>query len=550
MSAVCRALCLVGCLLVPALSAMGQDATLVAGVDREQIRANESFIYILRANGQLSGRPDLSALTRDFDVISSPRTSTQIQIVNGRTTQVAEWTLELMPRQPGRFELPAVEVGGVFSNAVPLEILPAPDNDAALGDIFIEVELDRDAGYVQAQTIYTLRLFVGIGTGRANLTAPRVEGGEAIIEKLGADREYRTRRGNRDYNVRERQYVVFPQTPGTLRIGPAVFEVMVMPNFGVARQQRLRSDIVELEVRPAVAPPATHPDAVWLPAQNLRLAESWSDRASGFEQGVPRTRILTVIAEGLLETQLPELKLAAAPGLRQYPEQPELSREITTAGIEGRRIERLAVIAQEPGTIELPAIELPWWNVMAERWEIARIDSTTVDVLPTAFDEPVNAPLMTDSPAVVVEPSPGYWPWISGALALGWLATVLAFVLRGRAGRSTHTAPAATKRPSGKTLLKQLSAACRVNDAPRTRDLLLEWARLQFVADPPTSLGALAALLSGALAEEIGLLEAALYGPKVQDWRGQRLAELLRETQSVARSGEGASKDPLVPLYR
>jgi hypothetical protein len=531
------------------LLAVGQDATLVAGVDRTAIRANESFTYTLRANGQLAGRPDLSVLARDFEVIDTG-SSTQIQILNGRTTQVAEWTVELMPQRAGRFELPPVEVGGIFSNAVTVEILPSSQDGEALGDIFIEVELDRDIGYVQAQTIYTLRLFVGIGTGRASLTAPLIEGGEAIVEKLGADREYRTLRGNRDYNVRERQYVIFPQSSGTLTIGPAVFEVMVMPNFGIARQQRLRSDVVQLEVRPAVAPPAAHPDAVWLPAANLSLTENWTDRGTAFEQGVPRTRVFTVTAEGLLETQLPELKFVDTPGLRQYPEQPELSREITAAGIEGRRTERFAVIAQRPGSIDLPAVELPWFNVAEERWEVARIAGTTVDVLPSAGLEVVNEPVIDAGPAPASIPDSGFWPWFSGALALGWFATALAWVIRARVGRPARAPAAVVRPPSSRSLLKQLAAACRVNDAHRTRELLLDWARLQFAEDPPVSLGALAARLSGGLAEEILLLEAALYGPSARDWNGQRLAELLKETRSVGRRGDGKSTDPLVPLYR
>ena len=42
--------------------------------------------------------------------------------------------------------------------------------------------------------------------------------------------------------------------------------------------------------------------------------------------------------------------------------------------------ERFAVIAQQPGPVEFPPVELPWWNVDEERWEIARIESLDKDV--------------------------------------------------------------------------------------------------------------------------------------------------------------------------
>lgn len=537
-------------LLLAAMAAAAQDATLVASVDRDTIRENETFTYILRAEGQISGRPDLSVLSHDFDILDTG-SSTRIQIVNGHTTQVAEWTVELMPRQSGDFELPPVQVGGVMSNAVKLEIMPAPQGAQSSQDIFIEVELDREAGYVQAQAVYTLRLFVGIGTGRATLTEPTIQGGDAIVEKLGSDRDYQSVRGDRVYNVRERKYAIFPQAPGTITIGPAVFEAMITPTRGFARQQRLRSDVVELKVKPAVPPPPEYPDAVWLPASDLRIDESWSDRATSFEQGVPRTRVLTVVADGLLETQLPELSLPEAPGLRQYANQPELSRSVTTGGIEARRTERYAVIAQQPGTIDLPPIELPWWNVDEERWEVARVPVQSIDVTPSQQTGPVDeaAPAGRGRP-IVIERGAGWWPWLSGALALGWAATLAAWLIGARLGRRPRPARREAKPPSGRSLLKQIGAACRVDDARRTSELLLAWAALQFPGDPPTSLGGLAERLTGPLAEEIDALEAALYGRKTGEWRGRRLADLIRHTQSVGRQDDSEEPDPLVPLYR
>jgi hypothetical protein len=541
---------LIALLMLPAMATLAQSGSLTASVDRTTIRENESFRYILRAEGPLTGRPDLSALAVDFDVLDNYQSSS-IQIVNGRTAQVAEWVVELIPRKPGRYELPPVELGGVLSNAVTVEILPADATTDEDGDVFIEVALDRETSYVQAQAIFTLRLFVGIGTGRQTLTAPLIEGGEAIVEKLGADREYQTVRGGRVYNVRERNYAIFPQEPGTLTIGPAVYEAMIMPSRGFARQQRLRSDVLELEVRPAVPPPAEYPRAVWLPATRLEITESWSG-GDLFEQGVPQTRTLDIVAEGLLETQLPELSLESTAGLRQYPDQPELSRSVTANGIEAHRTERFAVIAQAAGPLELPSVELPWFDIDDESWQVARVDSRSVEVLPGVSIPPADEPVRDSAPPPgMSETDPGWWPWLSAALGIGWLATAVAWAYVARRGaRRLPLKPRVPRPQTNRSLLRQLGAACRVNDTQRSRDLLLDWARRQFSSEPPQSLGALAARLSGPLAEEIRALEAVLYGPQADEWRGARLAELLKETQSVGRAAPGDDQDPLVPLYR
>lgn len=543
------ACCLLG--LAWAVTAPAQDTSLRASVDRDRIHANESFTYVLRAEGRFSGRPDLSALSRDFDVVRSG-SSQSIQIVNGDTAQVAEWTVELMPRQSGKFELPSIELDGLLSNAVDVEVLPPETATNAGSDIFIEVELDHPQAYVQAQVIYTQRFFIGIPTGRESFPATPITGGEAIVEKLGNDREYQTVRGNKVYRVRERKFAIFPQAKGVLTIGPAEYEATVIPNRGFARQQALQSDSIELNVLGAVAPPASHPNAAWLPARSIELEQSWNDGANVFEQGVPRTRELTITAVGLLDTQLPELPLADTPGLRQYPDQPELSREVTDSGIESRRTERFAVIAQQPGTVELPAIELPWWNVDEKQWEVARLDPVEVAVQPGKETAPPQPQDSQPAPGpTAVESDWGPWPWITAGLAAAWLLTIAGWLFSRRRRLPARAPEPREPRPvSGRSLVKQILAACRVDDAARTRDLLAEWGARHFPDDPPASLGALAGRLKDPLAGEIRALESALYGRTDAPWDGHKLAELLRNTQAVSRDGAEEGEDPLVPLYR
>lgn len=533
-----------------ASAAFAQGPSLVASLDRQSIRSNESFTYTLRAEGQVSGRPDFSVLQRDFDQVQS-RSARNIQIVNGRTTEIAEWQVELMPRGPGEFELPAVQLGNLASNAIRVQILPPAEPVDAEADVFLEVELDRNEAYVQAQVIFTLRLYVGIRTDREGLSVLPIDGGDAIVERLGSDRDYQTVRGERVYRVLERKFAIFPQTAGVMSIGPIDYEATIRQGLGgFARRQSLRSDVLELTVLPAVAPPPSHPNAVWLPAHDLRIEESWVDGVD-FEQGVPRTRELAVIATGVLDTQLPELELTTATGLRQYADQPELRREVTSDGIEARHTERFAVIAQQSGTLEFPAVEMPWWDVDQRRWQVARIEPRTIEVAPSAGGgDPATEPLAPAASDSVVERDTGVWPWITGGLGVGWLATLFAWVWSRRSRLPVRSKRSKTSTTSGRALVKQLSAACRVDDAKRARDLLLEWGGRQFSDDPPTSLGELAGRLAGPLADEIESLEMALYGRGEQAWRGERLAELLKSTQSVALGATNKGQDPLVPLYR
>jgi hypothetical protein len=402
--------------------------------------------------------------------------------------------------------------------------------------------------------LFTLRLYYAVVTGRATLTAPEVSGVEAIVERLGEDNAYMTTRGGRTFNVRERRYAIFPQQAGSLTIGPVTFEAMVIPDRGFSRVQRFRSDVLELDVQPAVAPPPALAGAAWLPAQSITLTEQWSDESFELAVGAPRTRTIVVEGVGVLETQLPDLPLEAQPGVRQYADRPELAREVTADGLESRRSVSYAVIAQTPGETTLAGVRLPWWNVTTQRWEVAELPPRSLRVTPAAdAAEPPPAAEQTAAARAPAGPRqrPSYWPWLSGVLAAAWLTT-LALWWRVRARAARPPAPAARKaaeKPALRKILRDLGSACAVNDAAAARNALLNYADARFAPNPPRSLGALAAVLSEPVAREVLALEAHIYGATAGPWRGDGLEAVLRDLDT-AEAPAPAATEPLLPLYR
>jgi hypothetical protein len=539
-----------------AATAAAQQATVEASVDRPVIHDNESFTYTIRAEGSVRGEPELGSIKQQFDVLASS-SEKRIGIVNGRTSEVTTWIYELMPKRAGEFTLPQVRVGTLQTNTVALRVTPPPTASAAPADIFMELEAQPSTVYVQSQVVVTLRLFIGVSTGRATLTQPEIAGGEAIVEKLGEDTNYSTERAGRAFVVRERRYAIFPQQPGTLTVGPATFEAMVIPDRGFSRVSRFRSSALELAVQPAVPPPASMPGAAWLPAQRVALSEHWNDGSTELTVGIPRTRQVTIEADGLLETQLPELALPQPAGLRQYADQPELSHELTPQGLKSKRTVNMAVIAQTPGAIALPKLALPWWNVKTQAWEVAELPERTFKVSPSAeaatpSPQPENAPAATRAAA----PPSALWPLVSAALALGWLATALLWwrSVAARGGHPTGTRAAASvateRRPKERKLLRDVESACAAGDADAARRALLAWAEARF-AEAPRSLGALASELPEPAAREILALEALIYGTSPGRWDGRALAAALHELDAARPAAAAGDKDePLLPLYR
>ena len=538
-----------------AFLAHAQQPSIVASVDRPVIHDNESFTYTIRAEGSVRGDPELGAIKQQFDVLASS-SEKRVGIVNGRASEMTTWTFELMPKKAGDFTLPQVRVGALQTNTVAMRVTPPPTASAAPADIFIELEAQPSTVYVQSQVVVTLRLFIGVSTGRATLTQPEIVGGEAIVEKLGEDSQYSADRGGRSFVVRERRYAIFPQQAGKLTVGPATFEAMVIPDRGFSRVSRFRSSTLELAVQPAVPPPPSLASAVWLPAQRMALSEKWSDDSANLTVGIPRSRQVTIEADGLLETQLPELALPQPAGIRQYADQPELSHDVTPEGFKSKRAVNMAVIAQTPGSISLPKLELPWWNVKTQAWEIASLPERTFIVAPSA-ESAAAAPPAESVPAVAQAAAPRstFWPIASAVLAIGWLATALAWWRSAAANRvqtpGMHAAARTdAKRPqSERKLLADVLAACAAADADAARRALLAWAEARFTA-PPRSLGALASELPEPAAHEILALEAHIYGSVPGRWDGRALAAALAGLDAARARQTIGKEEPLLPLYR
>jgi hypothetical protein len=525
-----------------------------ATVDRPVIRDNESFTFVLRAEGAVQGEPETAPLAADFEILNTT-SSRRIGIVNGRASEVNEWQFLLMPKAAGEFTIPALRIGDRQSNPVVLRVIAPEPSAAPAADIFMELEAEPATVFVQSQVLFTLRLFIGVSTGRSTLTAPETTGVEAIVEKLGEDASYQVMRGGRTFVVRERRYAVFPQEAGTLTVGPVTFETMVIPDRGFSRVQRFRSDVLELTVQPAVVPPPQLAGAAWLPAQRVTLAEEWSDAGDELAVGIPRTRTIVVEGLGLLETQLPDVPIESQAGVRQYADQPELSREITSEGLLSRRKVSLAVIAQSAGDVMLAGVQLPWWNVIEQRWEVATLPQRALRVTPSAETEqqaPAAAPTTSATPAA--QPQAGYWPYVSGLLALAWVVTVaLWWRARGTRSRKVETAAASpqTERPPAmRQIMRDLQSACVVSDPAAARRALLAFAEVRFPEEPPRSLGALAARLPETIAREVLALEAHIYGAAAGAWHGDGLRSSLAELEKAGAVPNAARDDTLLPLYR
>ncbi len=258
-------------LLLALLAAAVSAAEVRAWLDRDSARLGETVTLNVEASGSGSDTPDFSALSRDFEQLGTS-SSSQVSIVNGTTTAKQLWAVGLQPRHEGRIEIAPIAVGGAASNALALTVLPAPvaATTHAGDEVFVEMQAEPDAPYVQQQVRLTVALYFAVNLADGNLDEPHVDG--AVVQKLGQDRNYQAQRGGRSYRVIERHYALVPQRSGALSVpalhfrGRAVGSDPAAMFFGRGREIAASSDALALQVRPRPAGAGSGP---WLPAQSL-----------------------------------------------------------------------------------------------------------------------------------------------------------------------------------------------------------------------------------------------------------------------------------------
>jgi len=500
--------------------------------------------------------PDIDKLTPDFDILARNQ-NYSIRTVNGKMMCEITWTYQLAPKKTGRLTIPSLKFQDSTSDPVTVEVVPgtAPDQPASRRASFIELSADKAELYVQEQLILTVRLFFSGNLIRGELSEP--EHPDAIIESLGKQQEYSRYRDGRRYQVVERRYALFPQKPGTFTLPPIRFQGQAYDDAG-----RLTSlqDSEQLFDIPVLDVPAGFTGAVWLPASDLTLEESGLPPGDTVDAGQNLTRKLTLKASGLPAEALPPLPDTTPDGLRSYPDNPERASTVTATGLESTLTQSTALVPVRPGQMTLPEIRIPLWDTDTDTQKFATLPARTLNVTgaaPARASTPPQplaaAPAKTTSttvPAGDPEPDNSLWPWLSFALLVLWLLTLLAWWWSRQ--RLAARAPAPEPEHTGESeLFDELVEAARKGSAA-TPALLARWANLRFPGHRiQTASDALAVLGDPELQTELEKLQKCLFSPKPEtekDWNGRKLAEALgRIRKHKSRKTSEAGLPPLYP---
>lgn len=537
---------------------LAQAAEIDVSVDRNPVSINDSFQLTFTASETPDDDPDFSPLEHDFDIINQQQSS-QSSWINGSFNKTVQWTLTVMAKHTGRLLVPVIRFGSDSTRPLTLTVTEADTAHNSNDELFLEVEATPEQPYVQAQVIYTLRFYRRVQITQASLNDPEVD--NAVVEKLTEDSNYNTRINGVAYAVTERKYAIFPQQSGQLTIPPLVLTAQVVSDARsrfngffssqVTKTKRITSRPVSLNVLPA---PISAKGA-WLPAEQVHVEQQWSNDNLQVKVGEPLTRTLTLLAKGSTVGQLPELWSGKdIDQVKSYPDQPTLKEKKSGEGVIAFREEKIAFIPSRPGTYQLPAIDIPWFNTQTQKMETARIPSVTLTAIAStaavAPPEPTAPPQAAlpqpVAPSPQTAPANNLWMWMAIFFGSGWLLTLLFLLYWHLRKTPEKVAPVDRKQILLKDINKALKEACRKNDPQAAKQALLQWGKIQFNAN---SLGAIAPFCEARLRDEILRLNQYLYAAENSAWDGTRLFQTFAE-HNARKQIKQPVEDELEPLYR
>ena len=318
--------------------------------------------------------------------------------------------------KPGLNQQPGARPGSRYPGAAPGTGWYPPQtygSGSAIADVEPVVEVGALATtlYEQQNVVYTVRVVSKENLKTLKPVIPRIEG--AILDLVDgpvATTRYSRQSNNLDI-VNEYHFRLTPLRSDEIVIPAIGFRgthlnrssngLPVKPSGKAGNSFSISANSTQtLQVLPA--DPAVIP---WLPLNDLKLRVRMLDNVPG-KAGVPVTLTLELAARGALGSQLPSLEQQLkSDDFRVYRDAVDTRDELSAGGLElrGSRKETYTLIPLQDGWIQLPVIQVAWWDVdrrtpmlasyaiqsAVERDRGAKAESATEDFSITFFWAPL-----------------------------------------------------------------------------------------------------------------------------------------------------------------
>jgi len=393
---------LVAALLVPAAAAAG---TIRATLESKTLKVGQATSLSVEIRAGSAGRPSLNA--------PAGLAVQQIAVVKdqgmerGRLVVIHQYVYRITALEPGTWSLGPVkaELDGQSKASETYEIEVSArasgtsrssrtgrtsrdrsrrggQSGARGGDYYAIASISEDTPYIGQSVVYEVEIGRASSLrtmGRDQWTAPDWP---PLSLEPGVDIDSDSRQAiieSRRYTVSTIRVPLFPLETERVEIAPSEFEMTVVRRGRglVSRGQELKFGSNGVVVRARTLPTAGRPDDFG-GLVGLFGLEASVDRAR-LETGETATLSVRVQGRGALRGHTPQVQVPD--GLKLYAEQPDGGpRLVPGEGVLTDMVFRFAVVPLEPGTWEVPAIDLVFFDPDRKEYRRASTQAVTLTV--------------------------------------------------------------------------------------------------------------------------------------------------------------------------
>lgn len=538
------------------------DAKLTAKVDRTELLTGETLNLVIAIDKNSNSQPDLSVLNNSFRVLGNS-SSMSTQIINGQYSFTKSWNISLLPLTEGNLRIPEITIDNETTQAIDITVKKADPNAKANGDIFIEVTTDKISAFVKEQVIIKVKLFYSMSLSEGSLSEPYAS--DTLVTMLDKNSTFSTVRDGKRYEVIERHYALFSEKSGTMEINPILFNGRdnssrrSMSVFSTGKPVRAVSKPISIEIKPI---PQNAIGSDWLPASKLSLSETWSK--GPFTVGEPITRNITLFAEGLSETQVPDIDLGDIENIKNYPEQPQTQTEITPKTIKAIKQVKIAMIPTREGTLRVPEYSLQWFDTDSGELKQAKLPPRTLNVQAgifsttpnnikdqindlqgelTGFDDKKLEEASATQP-ILIKQEP-YWKWLTALFALLWLTTLFYKFNTNSATKKNRD----SNQPKLSVSKKDIYHAIETKDANQLQRSYIQWWNQEHPKQRINNLSALSKYLNDDDYVLVSNLQSNLYNNDNNEFDYMKFKTFVSNKIIYRKNREANSEKILPKLY-
>lgn len=416
-------------LWLTALAAVAQKVHVYAP---PTVRTGEQFAIVYEVNTQDVQSPHIGS-ARGLRLLAGPFVSQQssFQVVNGHASSSSSvsFTYYFEATRHGQVAVPAFHVtaGGrkLNAQAVRLNIVGQDEDDeparqqhpsqqsaaptapqttpstptprggatakSADDDLFITVTASRKRVLEQEPVLLTYKVYTRLDLSQLVGRMPDVKGAHTQEVKLPQQKSLQsdTYNGQAYRSTVWVQYVVYPQTTGTLHIPAIPFQAVVqeqdrsfMSMGGYNEEKRtITAPGIDIHVDPLPAKPKTFAGGVG------RFSLSMQPVAGEVKAGDPLTLRLVIGGQGNLKL-IQKPRVTFPKGFDQYDTKVTDKTRLTAAGVEGNMVYDYVAVPRKEGQYTIPAVEWTYYDTQQRQYRTLRTKPVTLRVAKGSGQDP------------------------------------------------------------------------------------------------------------------------------------------------------------------